>query len=291
MDPQCGVPDVERWEYAQYGEVRFARPSAFSKGERNVPDMVFRAMNDRQFDLVQTGLTKDASSVPAPLSFGVWTTQFASAGDPSITEVVVVSTRGAVAASLVGLHDAGPVGTDTAGSVTLSSAPGSYVILAQVRDSGKLGRQELGVAVRSFARRPSVSGLLVAPTWDAPTPDRAVMLQHVQRTLEFAQGTTIRSYTEVYGLRPDGETVRYRARYELLRTNAPARDIQLEEWPGATKLEFERVGRAARGGTVIETLDIVPAQLPPGRYLLRVRVQDLVAGEDAGRGSISFAVR
>jgi cytochrome c-type biogenesis protein CcmH/NrfG len=291
VDPQCGMPDVERWEYAQYGEVRFARPSAFSRGERNVPDMVFRAMNDRQFDLVQTGLTKDASSVPAPLSFGVWTTQFAGSGDQSATDVVVVSTRGAVAASLVGLHDAGPVSTDSAGSVTLSSAPGSFVVVAQARDSGRLGRMELGVTVRSFARRPSISGLLVAASWDAPNPGRTAMLQHVQRTLEFTQGTTIRSYAEVYGLRPDGGTVRYRAQYELLRTDAPARDIQLEEWPGATRLEFERMARAAPGEAVVETLDIVPAQTPPGRYLLRVRVQDLVAGADAGRGSISFAVR
>ena len=44
-------------------------------------------------------------------------------------------------------------------------------------------------------------------------------------------------------------------------------------------------------GVEVETLNIVPAQVPPGRYLLRVRVQDLVTGADAGRGSISFAVR
>lgn len=42
---------------------------------------------------------------------------------------------------------------------------------------------------------------------------------------------------------------------------------------------------------MVETLDITPAQLPAGKYLLRVRVTDLVAGKDAGRGSISFAVR
>lgn len=43
--------------------------------------------------------------------------------------------------------------------------------------------------------------------------------------------------------------------------------------------------------TEVETLDIVPAQLPPGKYLLRVRIEDLIARRDAGRGSISSAVR
>jgi len=291
LDPQCAVVDVERWEYAQYGEVRFARPSAFSHGERNVPDMVFRAMNDQQFDLVQTGLTKDASSVPAPLSFGVWTAQFAGAPDRAITDVVVVSTRGALAAALVGFSQAGDVSEDSTGNVTLQSAAGSFVIVAQARDSGRLGRQELSVHVGGFTRTPSISGLLVATAWDAPNGDRSTMLQHVQRTLVFAAGTTIRSYAEVYGLRPEGATVRYRASYELLRTDAPERDVRREEWPGATKLEFERVVGAAPDGTTVETLDIVPAQLAPGRYLLRVRVQDLVAGADAGGGSISFTVR
>jgi hypothetical protein len=49
--------------------------------------------------------------------------------------------------------------------------------------------------------------------------------------------------------------------------------------------------RAAAEVTEVETLDIVPAQLPPGKYLLRVRIEDLIARRDAGRGSISSAVR
>ncbi len=290
-DAQCNVPDVERWDYAEYGEVRFARPSAFSKGERNVPDMVFRAMNERQFAAAQTGLTRDASSEPAPLEFGIWTAQFADPADAGVTDLVVVATRGAVAASLHGTASAGDIWIDHRGAVTVHSDSGRYVLVAQAQDSGLLGRQTLAITVRPFARAPAVSDLLLAPAWDERNADRAAMLTHVQRTLVFPQGTTIRSYAEVYGMRPDAGTVRYRAEYELLRTEAPERDIQLEQWPTATRIEFQRERRAAAEGTEVETLDITPAQLPPGKYLLRVRIEDLVASRDAGRGSISFAVR
>ncbi len=291
LDPRCNVRDVERWDYAAYGEVRFARPSAFSKGERTVPDMVFRAMNERQFAAAQTGLTRDASSEPAPLEFGIWTAQFGDPADAQLTDLVVVSTRGAVAASLDATAGPGNVLTGEGGAVTVRSDPGRYVLVAQAQDSGLLGRQTLAVTLRPFGQSPAVSDLLLAPAWGEPDPDRAAMLQHLQRTLVFPPGSTLRSYAEVYGLGSDAGTVRYRARYELLRTNRPERDIRVDEWPGATQLEFDRIRPAATSGREVETLDIVPAEVPPGRYLLRVRVQDLVTGRDIGRGSISFAVQ
>ena len=290
-DPQCSVPDVERWRYAEYGEVRFARPSAFSTGERNVPDMVFRAMNQAQFGAVQTGLSRDASSEPAPLEFGIWTAQFRDVRDTAGSDLVVVSTRGAVAASLEATAAPGGVEIAESGSVVLRSTPGRYVLVAQAQDSGLLGRQALAVTVRPFAGAPTMSDLLLAPAWDEANPDRAGMLRHVERSLIFRQGTTIRSYAEVYGLRSDAGTVRYQVRYEFLRTNAPERDIRVEVWRGATELQFDRVRSAASAGPQVETLDIVPAQVPPGKYLLRVWVRDLVADRDMGRGSISFAVR
>src|SRR5205823_10416887 len=30
VDPQCNTDELERWRYAEWGEVRFVRPSAFS---------------------------------------------------------------------------------------------------------------------------------------------------------------------------------------------------------------------------------------------------------------------
>ncbi len=288
----CNTRDVERWRYQEYGEVRFARPSAFSRGERTVPDMVFRAMDDRQFAAVEAGLTQDASSEPAPLDFGVWTAQFAHAVDPAVTDLVVVSTRGALAASLVGTVRTGSTRTDSAGAVTLAGRPGQYVLLAQAEDSARLGRQTLRIDVRPFDRL-AVSELLLAPAWPRATADRDAMLSRVERTLVFPQGSAIRCYAEVYGLRRvgEGETVRYGVSYELLRTTAPARDIQRADWPGATRFEFRREQPVDAHGVAIEILDITPEQTPPGKYLLRLRVTDLDTGGDAGRATIAFTVR
>ena len=290
-DPQCSVPDVERWKSSAYGEVRFARPSAFSRGERTVPDMVFRAMNERQFAAARTGLARDASSEPAPLQFGIWTAQFADTTDTASMDLVVVSTRGEVAASLDAAASPGVVSIGSAGVTTVRRRPGLYVLAAQARDSGLLGRQSLAITLRRLDRKPAVSELLLATAWDETNVDRAAMLDHVRRTLVFAEGSTIRSYAEVYGLRADAGIVRYQVQYELLKTDAPERDIRLEDWPQATRFDFRRERRVSGSGVEVETLNIVPAQVPPGRYLLRVRVQDLVTGADAGRGSISFAVR
>jgi tetratricopeptide (TPR) repeat protein len=290
IDPSCNSRDVERWHYADYGEVRFSRPSAFSQGQRDVPDWVFRAMNERQFEAVQSALTVDASSEPAPLDFGVWTAQFAHPADRAVTDLVVVSTRGGLAASLVGTLQPATDAVDSAGAVTLGGHPGNYTLLAQARDSARLGRQTLRIELKRYDQL-AVSELLLAPAWDEAKPDRAAMLSRVEHTLTFASGSRIRSYAEVYGLRQTGENVRYRVAYELLRTSQPERDIRRDDWPGATRFEFLREARAVAHGTAIEILDITPEQTPPGKYLLRLRVEDEVTGADAGRATIAFIVR
>jgi len=287
----CSSPDVERWKSPAYGEVRFARPSAFSGGTRTVPDMVFRAMNESQFKAAETGLTHDESSEPAPLTFGVWTAQFGDVADTAATDLVVVATRGEVAASLDATTAAGEVAVGSGGVATIRRRPGVYVLVAQARDSGALGRLALAVPLQRFDRRPALSELLIAPAWDSLMPDRAAMLEHLRRTLVFDAGSTIRSYAEVYGLAQAGGAVRYHVQYELLRTGAPDRDLHREDWPHATRFEFLRERRASDPRVEIETLDITPAELPPGRYLLRLRVRDLVAGADAGKATISFVVR
>ncbi len=104
------------------------------------------------------------------------------------------------------------------------------------------------------------------------------MLSHLARTLTFATGSTIRSYVEAYGLAADSFAVRYQVTYELLKSDHPEADIQCRAWPGATRLQFQRERPEASHGVEIETLDIIPAQVPPGRYLLRVSVHDLVSG-------------
>ena len=287
---QCGNPEVERWHYPDYGWVRFDRPTAFSGGLRTVPDMVFRPMNEREFALTKEGLTEDHSAEAAPLDFGIWTAQFADTAHFGVTDEVVVSTLGKVGASLVGLERPGSRWIGTHRWVSIPARPAQYVMLAQAEASGRLGRQTLQLRVRSLERRPAMSEMLLAPAWASRQVDRAQMLAHLERTLTFAAGSTIRSYVEVYGLMPDSGAVRYRASYELLKSDHPEADIQRASWPGATRLEFERDRPASPSGVEIETLDINPAQVPPGRYLLRVTVHDQVSERAAGSATIAFAV-
>ncbi len=237
-------------------------------------------------------LAPDRTSEPAPLAFDVRMTQFAGAR-PGSTEIAVVTTRGAVAAALWDeFGGAGEVRRAANGLVMLEADPGRYTLLAQARDSGALGRRELGLEARSFMTFPTLSDLLLAPAWASPGPSRWEMLRRAPRTMVFAEGQAMRVYAEVYGLTADGSSVRYRAEYALLRTDNPARDLAREHWEGAVPLGFERVAPAAgQGAPTREVLDISPERLAPGHYLLRLRVRDRVAERDAGGSQIAFEVK
>jgi len=288
VDPQCNTDELERWRYAEWGEVRFVKPSAFSKGLRTTPEMVFRPMNQDQFASMKLGLTRDAASEPAPLAFGVWTAQFRNRQAAATTDLVIVATSGKLAAALVG--DVGGERASSksdAGSVTLTAAPGRYA------DEGDtLGRQELGITLRSFQAGPAISDPLLAKAWHGDTlVERSAMLGHLQRGLTFGAGDTVRVYVEVYGLRVSAERVSYHVTYRMLRSDDLQRDIAREEWPGAGGLEFDRVSSGSEGQPVAEMLDLSPQQIPRGSYLLRVQVRDNTAAAQIGRATVAFRVR
>jgi hypothetical protein len=117
------------------------------------------------------------------------------------------------------------------------------------------------------------------------------MFQHVQRNLTFHSGDTVRTYVELYGLAADAGTSWYRATYLLLKTGNVARDYAREEWPDAQRFDFERRALAPATETIIETLDILPQWIPDGRYVLRIEIKDLIAGQSAGRATIALEVR
>ncbi len=289
-DARCSVPDVELWHYESIGDVRIARPSAFSFGQRTVSEMVFRSMNERQFEAMRTALTRDETSQPAPLEFGVWTAQFAGA-QPGTTEIAVISTRGMLAATLGDVGTGGEVRRSPAGAVLLDARPGRHLLIAHARDSSQLGRQELGLDARAFAA-PSISDLLLAPAWPATNPGRWDMLRRVRRTLVFAEGEAMRVYAELYGLVNDGGAVRYTATYLLLRSDHPERDGARDQWLGAVQLRFDRETPAPESGAVTrDVVDITPERLPPGRYLLRLEALDRAGDRPAGRAQVSFEVR
>jgi len=292
VDPQCASSELERWRYAEWGEIRFARPSAFSRGLRTTPEMVFRPMNADQFETMKLGLTRDAPSDPAPLEFGVWTAHFRDPTDQRLADVVVVTTRGKVAASLV--PDRGGVEAvrrATEGHVTLVVPPGRYGLLVHARDADTLGRQALALWVRGFGLAPGLSDLLVAAPWPTGAVlDRTAMLEHVRRDLTFRPGESVRVYAELYGVRRNGDRVSYHARYRLLKTTDPTGDIRKEDWPGGVTFEFDRERPVAESGE-IETLDIDPRFLPPGTYLLRLEVRDNTDATFLGRSTVALVVR
>jgi hypothetical protein len=291
-DPQCRSDELERWRYETFGEVRFARPSAFSQGERTMGEMVFRPMNEAQFTGMALGLTRDASSAPAPLVFGVWTIQFRAVGDRTMTELVVVSSKGAIAVSLV--PDAGPAATTRTpdGIATTSAAPGNNVLVTHAKVADTLGRQTLRVNLRSFSSGPALSDLLVTPAWgDGQTlPNRAEMVAHIDRDLTFRTGATWRAYAEVYSLAGDS-SYNYHATYQLLRSRNLARDLTRDAWPDAMTIEFDRSGVRKPGEDVRETLLLSPDILPTGRYILRLIIRDNITQALVGQSTAVFEVQ
>ena len=291
-DPRCTTLDVELWHFESIGDVRFARPSAFSTGLRTVSEMVFRSMNERQFDAMKAAFTRDESSLPAPLSFGVWTAQFAGA-QPGMTEIAVVSTVGQVAATIASADGRpSPVRRAATGAVLIDTRPGRATLIAHARDSGQLGRQELAIEARRFTAAPAMSDLLLAPAWTASVVGRWDMLRRVRRDLVFREGEPMRAYAEVYGLTADAGVVRYTASYTLLRTTQPDRDWTREQWPGAIQLRFDREAALPEGTNAArDVVDITPERLPPGIYLIRLETFDRVAQRPVGRAQIRFEVR
>lgn len=294
-DPFCRLPDLERWDYDDIGTVRFFRLEAVNVGAAagwaTTGEQVFRPMNEPQFEATELVMTRNATSIPAPLSFGVWTAQFAGR-EAGATDVVVVTTRGAVAAQLTGLvGEAGPPWEDSSGIVVLQARPGWYALVVDAKVADTLGRQSLKLSVHTLGSDWGVSDLLLAPAWPATRTTRSAMLHRLQRDVTFGAGTTLRTYAEVYGLRPspDGD-VHYRASYQIYRTGNVARDAQLEELPGGVRLAFERQTPSV-GGAVVEWLDITPDQVPPGRYLLRLEVLTPDGVQSIGRAQIGFDIR
>ena len=174
----------------------------------------------------------------------------------------------------------------------MAAAPGRYVLLAHAREGDTLGRQELGLTLRSFHAGPAISDLLLAKAWRGDTLiSRSAMLEHLQRGLTFAAEDTVRVYAEVYGLRVSAERVSYHVTYRILRSDDLQRDIAREDWPGAIGLEFDRASGGAEGRSVTEMLDLSPQQIPRGSYLLRVQVWDNAAAAQIGRATVAFRVR
>ncbi len=293
-DPFCALPDLERWQYDDIGTVRFFRPEAVNVGAlagwATTGEQVFRPMNETQFKAMEQAMTRNATSIPAPLTFGVWTAQFAGA-DSGTTDVVVVTTRGAAAAQLVApAEEEGTPREDSSGVVVLTARKGWYSLVANAKLGDTLGRMSLPFSVLTLGHTWGVSDLLLAPVWTDTVTTRSAMLHRLQRDLTFPAGTTLRAYAEVYGLQTAADSyVSYRASYQIVRSNDLTGDARQAELPGGIRLAFERQ-QPSEGGPTVEWLDIAPGQIPPGRYLLRLEVREPTGVKVIGRAQIGFEI-
>lgn len=83
---------------------------------------------------------------------------------------------------------------------------------------------------------------------------------------------------------------RGRATYQLYPTSDPAREARRETLEGGIRLTFDRA-RAPVGGRVAGWLDITPAQVPPGRYLLRLEIAQPGGDRVIGGSQLGFEIR
>ncbi len=291
MDEFCPIPDLERWQYDGLGTIRFFRPGAVSimgasQSSRHSGELVMRPMTQEQFVATATALTTDQTSVSAPLAFGAWTAQFA--GEEGRTDLATITTLGRAAVALVEPGAAGvPRGSSDSGVVVVAAEPGSYDLLVNARVADSLGRLTRRIRLRDLSV--GLSDLVLGPTW-AGVVTRSRALAHASRSLTFASETTLRLYSEVYGLVPRDGRWNYRAAYTFWASQNPVRDFSRTDMPGAVVITHER-DVLALGQAAAEWLDVGPGRLAPGRYVLRLEVTDLTSGRLLGRSQIAFAIR
>jgi hypothetical protein len=117
------------------------------------------------------------------------------------------------------------------------------------------------------------------------------MLDRVRRDLVFQVGEVLRTYAELYGVEPDSTgRVRYQATYEVAEADAEGRVARQDTIRAVARFTFAR-DQAPAAGPVREWLDITPATLPRGRYLLRLETRELATGRRIGRSQLGFVVR
>lgn len=289
--PACaGIgADLERWEYP-WGELRFVRDPLGGNAMR------LRPMSKAQVRAAQYFLWHDGSTVPMKLDFGLWTAQFRDTVAANRIDVIVMATRGHVAAELIGrLGGSRGAVRSRSSRIELSAPPGVYQLLANAQDVDDdghriLGRQGQNLTLRDM-RGPAMSDVLLARSWSGTVPSRADALQHVDVSLTFTSQDTIRAYSELYGLAMDHGRAHYQVTYDILKTDHANADATTAQWSGGTSFTFTRSAVPSADGITREVLDMAPSMVGRGTFLLRLHVTDLVSGRMIGAPTSQFTVQ
>ena len=220
---------------------------------------------------VRTLLSTDRTSLRATLQARGWSAFFRSE-DPNRTDLYVRTepeTAAVVLWDTVALDE--QVRAGGAGLLRLTAPPAVYEMGLDVASGGAIGRVRQRVRLPTFTGAfPRISSLVLAP--GDSLRDREQALAGMPADLEFASGTALAAYAELYGLVRDRDG---RARYRMRYTFQPLRSLPERLWREESPVVFEFAREAEWHSVLPERLVIQPGKLPPGRYRVTLSVTDV----------------
>ena len=276
----------ETWTYLSAGgrplRVSFLQRSG---GEVGAGDMVITAMTWGEPEAAAALMGSDRTSVARnDMEFSFRTATFRAA-DGRRTELLVLSDSVDKVGVLLDSEGRETDRRSAPGAVLwLASRPSNYALMVDAHNAaGQQSHYRGSVVLPDYGDgEPSVSSLLLAPGATPATRDS--MISAVPMRLELPANAPVRVYAEVYGMARDSGASRYRAEYRFERTDGPINGDSREQ-----TIAFDRERPAS--SRFIETLVIDPDRLPPGRYVLRLRIIDQLRNATTVTSQIQFRLR
>jgi len=269
--------DVEAWDYdvgGVRGRLVFARATADGGG-----DMILFPTSRAEVHNAAVMLEQDATSLAADLQVVAWVAFFRGALEGE--QLVYVGVNADTSAAAV-WDDHWREAQRTYGTAphVLVLDRGAYTLGIDTRQGDRRGRLRAEIEVPTFWRGSlALSSLLLGVVGDtAFTRDQVAAAMPPDR--QFPAGASLALYSEVYGLSVDRDG---RSRYGVTYAFEPSSGGRL------LSLSFSRVVSGA--DVVPERVVIQPDRLPPGRYRLRVTVEDQVRRRFFQSTSVMLEVR
>ena len=268
---------VEAWDYKfgdGYARITIARATTVRGG-----DMILFPTNRGELYNTVNMLSSDRTSLDADLVIEAWVAFFRGALEGE--QLVYVGVNGDTSGVAV-WDDQWVEVQRVRGSPphVLPLRRGYYALGVDRREGDKLGRLRTEVNVPTLWRGSlALSSLLIGISEDS-----AYGRNDVARTMpanrQYPAGTPLALYTEIYGLSANEDGMSY---YGVTYAFEPDRGGRL------FSLSFDRVIQASE--IVPERVTVQPDELPPGRYRVRLTIEDQVRRRFLESTYTTFTVR
>lgn len=290
--------DAEEWAYDSDPSLRLR----FSGGPRMgtvgadgapiLPEMMSRSLSGAQARSWIIAISSDRSSLPAPLMFGFWFARFRARDDPGRTELLIFPEPG-LGATAVLWDGAGQqlarADAEPGGWLKLEAVPVRALLGLDVERNDSLGRARVVVELPAFGTDTlSLSDVLVARAVVPVDGVREEVAAHALPSLELREDLPFVLYIEVYGLAAEDGLHHFEVTYEFERERSWL--ARLLGGRDRVELRLERMIEQSDQGLVREWTRVSAGEVKPGRYVLRVRVRDLVSGGFSTGRSVSLDV-